>query len=106
VTYLSYDGRIYRMLGYGGDAGWTRHRAAISGTMGSFDRVTDRSVLDVRPWRVRIVSAPRNQTLRQLHGQWNVPTSLEEWARLNRMDPDATINAGTRIKRVEGLPYR
>ena len=66
----------------------------------SFARVTDRSVLDVQPNRLRIVRLDRAMTLRDFAQRFPSVVPVEELALLNQTTVDATLPAGSRVKQV------
>ena len=92
-------------MGYAPASRWNARAAAVAGTLSSFDRVTDRAVLDVQPWRLEIVPVRTAQSLRTFHAQNPSPTTLERLMLINRVDDaDSVIPAGSRIKQVVGRP--
>jgi predicted Zn-dependent protease len=104
ATFLRHRDRIYRILGYGSPARWSSHAGAVETAMGTFRPVTDRGVLGVQPWRLAIVTLPRNLTLAQFNDRYPSAIPLEELARLNRYADEDVFPAGTRLKRVVGDP--
>ena len=74
--------------------------------MRSFATLRDRADLDIQPNRVRVVRLDRAQTLTSVVGHYkDVPVSLAVLALLNNVQPDAMLDAGTRVKLVRGT-YR
>jgi predicted Zn-dependent protease len=72
--------------------------------MGTFRTVTDRAVLGVQPWRLEIVTLPRNMTIAQFNSRYPSVVDMDELARLNRRVASEVIPAGSRLKRVVGNP--
>jgi predicted Zn-dependent protease len=102
--FLRQGDRLYRILGYTDTSGWRSHAALLRDAGEGFAALTDRTVLDVQPWRLEIVTLGQATTLAEFYGRASSPVSVEEIARLNRRSPDAVIPAGTRLKRVVGRP--
>lgn len=104
AEYLSYGGSLYQILGYGAASRWGSYQGEVAQSLASFAPVTDRAVLSVQPRRLQIMKLPSSMTVQAFHDRYATPVSVEELARLNRVDPGATIPAGTRVKRVVGDP--
>jgi len=104
VVFFSYRGAVWRMLGYASPARWSAYQSEVSASLGSFQQVTDRSVLDVQPRRLELVRTSDRMTLVEFHRRYPSAVPLEEIARLNRMGVDDVIPSGTRVKRVVGDP--
>ena len=104
AAFLSYQGTVYRMLGYAASARWSAYQSEVSATLGSFAPVTDRRILDVQPRRLEIVRTSGRMTLAEFYARYPSPVPVEEIAKLNRMDANDVIPSGARMKRVVGDP--
>lgn len=104
VAFIGYGGLTYRLLGYTTTAQWGAHAGSIASTLSSFDSVTDRSVLDVQPMRLDIVTLPEAMSLNTYVRSNPQPVDMEVLTRLNRVDAAEVIQGGTRIKVVSGTP--
>ncbi len=104
AEFLRHRDRLYRILGYGAGAQWSSYAGTVEASMGTFRTVTDRAVLGVQPWRLEVVTLPRDMTMAQFNGRYPSAVSLEELARLNRRVADEIVPAGSRLKRVVGDP--
>lgn len=104
VTFLDFDGRTYRLLGYTGPGGLATHGRTMTATIGSFDRLTDRAALDVQPLRLELVTVQRSTTLALMAAGRPSPISAEELAILNGVDLEESIEPGRTIKWVVGEP--
>jgi predicted Zn-dependent protease len=100
ATFIEYGGRVYRVLGYALEPRWSAYRPTVRAAQQSFARVTDRSVLDVQPNRLRIVRLDRAMTLREFAQRFPSVVPAEELALLNQTTVDATLPAGSRVKQV------
>ena len=104
AAFLRYDDNTYSILGYGTASSWSGHASAVGQTISSFAPVTDRSVLDVQPLRLDIVSLGQATSLSSYAQSSSPPVEVEELARLNRVGPGEVLSAGTRVKTVVGTP--
>lgn len=103
VLFSEHGGRVFRILGLATQQRWGGVDRATADTFRSFERVTDRRLLDVEPLRIRLAELDRPTTLRDLHGRWTSPVDLATLALINGLDADEPVEAGTWIKRVEGV---
>jgi len=104
VAFLRYGGALYRILGYASPSAWPAYSRVVSETLGSFEPLTDPAVLGVQPWHLRIVRIDRAMTLTEFNQRYPPVVSMAELARLNRVGAQDRLEAGTRVKRVEGRP--
>jgi predicted Zn-dependent protease len=104
VAFVELDGQVYRLLAVGAEARWHGYQGTAVRAIDTFRRLTDRAVLDVRPWRIKVVTVPRATSLAQLLRDRGAPVKLETLAVLNQLDAGATLAAGDRVKWVAGDP--
>ncbi len=104
ATFLRHRDRLFRILGYSVAQKWSGYERAVVSAHGTFRPITDQAVLGVQPWRVEIVTLPRAMTMAAFQERYPSMVPLEEVARLNRVPSDASLAAGTRMKRVVGNP--
>ena len=104
VAYLSYGGITYQLMGVGTAAGWPANDRLVQQFIGSFRRVTDPAVLNVRPNRLSITRVGKAMTLTEFNRQYPSAISIEELALINGLaDGNAALAAGTSMKRVVGM---
>jgi predicted Zn-dependent protease len=104
AAFLELDGKVYQVLGYAPAERWGRHEAAVNRAIGSFDRVTDRRVLDVQPARIRVVNVPAGMTVAEFARRYPSTASVQTLASLNGVS-DANQPLRDRLaKRVVGGP--
>jgi predicted Zn-dependent protease len=72
-----------------------------SGVISSLKQISEPHLRAIKPLRVRLTKLERAQTLRALDADKPSRTSLSTLALLNRVDPDAELPAGTRVKRID-----
>jgi predicted Zn-dependent protease len=104
ATFIAYEGRVYRVLGYAGQDRWPGYAAAVRGVAASFDRLADPAVLAVEPWRVDIVTLPRAMTFEEFLQRYPGPATPEATALVNNVDAGARFPAGALLKRIIGKP--
>jgi predicted Zn-dependent protease len=104
ATFLRHRDRLFRILGYSTAQKWSGYERVVVSAHGTFRPVTDQAVLGVQPWRVEIVTIPSAMTMAAFHERYPSIVPLEEVARLNRVAPDESLRAGSRVKRIVGAP--
>lgn len=104
VVFVRHQGTMYRLLGVSAPASWEDASGPVAASLASFRPLTDRAVLGVEPWRLDVVRVPRAMTLEAFYDRYPSVIPLAEVAALNRLEPTARVEAGTRLKRVVGSP--
>jgi predicted Zn-dependent protease len=100
--FVEYGGRVYRLLGYGTPAGWQARGATTRAALESFQRVTDRSILDVQPRRLAIVRLPAAMDFQEFLRRYPSTDEPGVVALINGVEPGARLEAGRLMKRVVG----
>jgi predicted Zn-dependent protease len=101
AAFLEHGGRVYQVIGYTPQQQYGAYDSAFRGALGSFDAVTDPSILNVQPNRVDVVRVPRTQTLAEFNRQNPSAIPIAEAALINQLSgPSATIQQGAMIKVV------
>jgi predicted Zn-dependent protease len=104
AAFLELDGKVYQILGYAPAQRWGRHEATVNRAIGSFNRVTDRRVLDVQPARLRVVNVPAGMTVAEFARRYPSTVSVQTLASLNGVsDPNQPLRDRL-AKRVVGGP--
>jgi predicted Zn-dependent protease len=104
AAFLEFDGRVYQILGYAPAEPWRRHETTINRAIGSFDRVTERRVLDVQPARLRIVTVPAGMTVAEFGRRYASTVSVQTLALINGVsDPNQPLRDRL-AKQVVGGP--
>jgi len=94
--------RVYQLLGYGKAGGAEIRWPAIQQSLSSMRRLTDRKILGVQPMRIELVTLEKPLATSDL-ARLGADVSAETLLLINRLDPDATIPAGSTIKVVKGF---
>jgi predicted Zn-dependent protease len=100
VAYIQQDNVTYQLLAITPRQQIQAYDAAFRSTIGSFQRVTDTRLLNVKPQRLRIVQIRSAMTLAQFNQQNPSVIPMAQLALINGVEQSATIPAGTLVKRV------
>jgi predicted Zn-dependent protease len=104
AAFLEFDRHVYQILGYAPAERWGRHQATINQAIGSFDRVTDRRVLEMQPARIKIVPGPAGTTVAEFARRYPSTVSVQTLALINGVS-DANRPLRDRLaKQVVGGP--
>jgi predicted Zn-dependent protease len=103
VTFVSYNGSTYGLLGYAAGAKFSSYDAAFRQSIGSFSELRDPAALNVKPAKMELVKLPREMTLEQFNSQYPSTIPIEQLAIINEVEgPSSAIPAGRTVKRVIG----
>lgn len=102
AAFVEHGNRVFQILGYSASQRWGTYDDAISSALGSFQRVTDRRLLDVQPARLDVVSIPSAMTLEEFSRRYPSSVDLETVAIINQADANTRFPAGAEVKRVVG----
>ena len=100
VAFVEYEGRVFRLVGYGTPQGWNSSAGNIHRSLGSFGPLTDRKALEVEPQRVAIVEPKRSLSLDEFAKSFDASVDLETLALINQLDTRSTLEAGRPYKVV------
>lgn len=103
IAFISHDGRIYQIMGYGPAQRFPANQRAIQDAILSFRNLTDPQALAVQPNRVTIVRTTETLTLTEFNRRFPSVIPLEELTVLNQLPTaDTPLPAGSLVKRVVG----
>ena len=100
VAFIEHAGNTYQVLAYAPAQAFSRHEQSFRRVIGSFDRMDDPSVLNVRPNRVDVVRTTRQMTLADFNRQYPSVIPLAELAILNQVEDGASLLPAGQWKRV------
>ncbi len=103
--FVEYDGRVYRLLGYGTPAGWQARGSGVVASLETFQRVTDRRILDLQPRRIEIVQLPSAMRFADFLTRYPSSEDAEVVALINGVDTGARLESGRLMKRVVGTRF-
>jgi predicted Zn-dependent protease len=102
AAWIEYGGRVYQLLGYTPQERWSAYEGAITQSIRSFARETDRSVLDVQPKRVDLVETNRPASFDTLVREYPSTVTPQVLRLINDLGGDGNLPAGAFFKRVVG----
>ena len=102
AAFVEHGGKVYQILGYTLADRWRGYSNTVSGSIGTFERVTDRRLLNVQPSRVDIVSLPSAMTLEEFARRFPSSVDTRTLAIINQADANTRFASGTEMKRVVG----
>jgi predicted Zn-dependent protease len=102
IGFVAYGDHVFRLLGYSAEYRWPVYESAIRRTLASFDELTDRQALAVRPKELKVVRVDRAMTLDEFASRHRATVPVETLALINRLDPGARLSAGRSYKVVTG----
>lgn len=103
--WVSYEGRLYQLLGVTTPSAWRHYRSELSTSLGSFRRVTEAPVLGVEPARVKVSWTTQRLQLAgfiEAHPEVSVPAATI--AIINHLELSDMLEAGALVKLVAGGP--
>ncbi len=100
AAFISQDGLTYQLVCITTTAGIQNYDALFRNTIGSFQRVSDARLLNVKPQHVRIVQLRSAMTLTQFNQQYPSVIPMAQLSIINAIDPGQSMPAGRLVKRV------
>lgn len=98
--HIEYGGRVYTFLAYTSQQLFANMQDQFLQTMRGFDQVSDPSILNIQPARIRITSANRSAPFRTFVQGNELPMDFQpvDMAILNQVDLDTQIAPGAKLK--------
>jgi len=101
AAFISYGKNMYQLAGMAPSSAYSSFARSFDGTIRGFRELTDARILAVQPDRIRIYRAKKGETLRSIaKPQAQSRITVEDLALLNRLDPDAALDAGAPVKLI------
>jgi predicted Zn-dependent protease len=102
VSFVSYGGKIYRLMGYTPAARFSAYQGAFDATIRSFSRLSDPRYLDVQPKRLALVSLEREMALPEFARAYPSTVELGTLGLINGVGANQMLPGGELAKRVVG----
>jgi predicted Zn-dependent protease len=103
VTFISYNGNTYGILGYTPGGKLTQYDQAFRQAIGSFGTLRNQAALSVQPAKVELMKLQKEMTLEQFNQQYPSSIPIAELAIINELEsPSTMIPVGRTVKRVVG----
>ena len=100
ATFIDHGGKTFQIVGMTSEQNLRSFVNDFSSTSSSFRRVTDRSILNVKPQRIELIRLDRSESITQLRARRRSPVKAEKLAIINGVDANQAIPKGTLIKWV------
>lgn len=101
AAFIEYGGNVYRILGYAAASRYSSYEATFERTIGSFDRLTDRSALAVEPRRIDVVRVDGRIDLPGFASRYGTSADLQTLSIINGVPEGGMLDPGN-WKRVVG----
>lgn len=101
AAFIEYGGNVYQVLGYSKASGYASYQATFDRTIGSFDRLTDPSAINVEPRRLDIVRVSSPMSVDEFAQRNQTSVDVQTLALINGLDPGERLDSGL-WKRVVG----
>lgn len=102
AAFVGYGNKVYQILGYTTANNFQHYDDVLASSVGTFNRVTDRRLLDVKPRRLDVVKITSAMTLEEFNRRYPSTVDIQTLAIINQADGNTHFPAGTELKRVVG----
>jgi predicted Zn-dependent protease len=102
VSFVSYDGKIYQLMGYTPAARFSSYQNAFDAAIRSFSRLTDSRYLGVQPKRLELVSLERQMALPEFARAYPSTVEIGTIGLINGVSANQLLPGGQLAKRVVG----
>lgn len=100
VTFISYGGLVYQIMGYSPESVWNARGGAIQSTLSSFRSINDPDILNRQPERLDIVALPRAMSAEQFLQNYPSRAEPSTVSLINHFFAKTSFERGDRLKRV------
>jgi predicted Zn-dependent protease len=101
VSFVSWDGKIYRLMGYAPAARFSTYQNAFDAAIRSFSRLTDSRYLNVQPKRLEVVNLERQMALPEFARAYPSTIEIGTVGLINGVGANQMLSGGL-AKRVVG----
>jgi predicted Zn-dependent protease len=102
ASFVSYEGKIYRLVGYAPAARFAAYQSALDAAIRSFSRLTDQRYLGVQPKRLELVNLDRQMALPDFARAYPSTVELGTIGLINGVGANQMLPGGVPAKRVVG----
>jgi predicted Zn-dependent protease len=102
VSFVSYEGKIYQLMGYAPAARFAAYQRAFDASIRSFSRLTDARYLNVQPKRLELVSLERQMALPEFARAYPSTVEIGTLGLINGVGANQMLPGGELAKRVVG----
>ena len=102
VAFVGQGSTTLQLAGFAPQAAFEKRDAELKGALASFGPLTDRSALDVKPARVKLVKVPRDMSLAEFQAAYPSNADPKVLAVINGVADGGKLRAGQTAKQVVG----
>jgi predicted Zn-dependent protease len=102
VSWIAHGGNTYEIAAFTPEQKLQSYSSSFNTASRSFERVTDKAVLRVRPAKISLVRADRDMTLSEFQKRFPSSIPMEQLALINGIQGGEVIRKGQMVKRVRG----
>ena len=100
--YVQKGDKVYEFHGLAPENAFRSYQPVFQKTMGGFKRLTNKRMLNRKPVRIQVASAPVTGTVKKVLKALGTPDrKLQAWAVMNGKTLDETVEAGTLLKIIK-----
>lgn len=101
ASFISYGNATYQIMAYSPSTRFGQYEPTFRNSIGSFTTLTDASALNIKPNIIDVVKLPSSMTFAQFVARYPSVVPVNQLLIMNQVtDQNATITAGTQLKRV------
>jgi predicted Zn-dependent protease len=100
ATFVEYGGTVYQILAYASKASWSTYQPVATQAVKSFDKVTDASILSVKPNRVKVITLDRSMTIDDFNKRYPSVIPVDQLAMINQAERTTVFKSGQMLKQV------
>jgi predicted Zn-dependent protease len=101
-NYVQKGAKVYEFHGLAPENVFRSYQSVFQNTMGGFRQLTDKRMLNRKPYRIQVAPVPRTGTVKQALKALGAPDrKLQAWAVMNGKTLDETVRAGMLLKIVK-----
>jgi len=99
LSFVQFEGKVYQFIGYTKPEVYSAFRGSFHSVASSFDKLTDKSILNIQPTRLEVIKANRNAAFSTFLPK-ELPSGLSalDIAIMNQVELDTPIAKGTLLK--------
>lgn len=105
AAFVEYGGHVYQLWGYTSQERWRNYEQGMVRSINSFNRLTDKKILSVKPQHLKLIKINRNMSLEEFNRRYPSGVSLEVLALINQVERNVQLRAGQQVKRIVGEKF-
>ena len=102
IMFPELDGQVYAIYGYSSTSDWSRFQRDVTGSLSSFQRETDRSILSVQPNHLEVVDVPSRMPFDDFMERFPSAVPESTVALINQVDQNGSLPDGPAKRVISG----